>query len=531
MRINPIVAILFLFLTRFTDIACQPLKILPLGNSLTKGVYCTNGSIEFCTTLSDSEIIGYRFALYNALNNAGFNFDFVGNEIAGYSILPDYNHAGYPGFTAADLAEKMNNDNNYLLNSTAPDIVLLEIGTNDVSGNVTSIEGVRSILNEIDEYETTAGKPVLVFLSKILQFAPGTLHEELVGTFNSNLYNLYTQRIASGDLIEWVDVGADIVYLKEPSGDMKDQLHPNQAGYDKMAQRWFNAIHGINTAPVASTIPNQFTTQGTNFAPVNLDNYIYDAEDADQYITWTVQVLPQNYTVTINSNRQAIVTPKNSGWKGSENVTFVATDRGNIIPALKRSAVLTVTYTVNALNHPPSINIPADRDTYVEDYFELKLTAADVDENDNPVITAKVLPEWLHFNAQTTTLYGIAGNQYVGNNPVKVSVNDQSISVDSNFVISVFPKSVLNDVVNDERIVVYPNPATQYITITCRDNAVQPIWFRLFSVTGVLMVSEWIQGEVVKLDLRQYDIPSGAYIYDISGPKNSVKGKLMINPQ
>ncbi len=529
MRFKSLLIIPFLFLLGIIDVSSQPLKILPLGNSLTKGMYCTNGQIFGCISPPDHEMVGYRYALYNALIAAGYNIDFVGNEIAGYSVFPDYNHAGYPGFWSGDLATKLNDDNNYLMNSTAPDIVLLEIGTNDVYGATTSIEGVRSVLNEIDEYEISSGKPVLVFLSRIIRFTQGTLNEDLIETFNSNLYNLYSSRRSAGDLIEWLDIGANLVNLKEPAGDMMDELHPNQAGYNKIAQQWFNAINTINTAPVIAQIPGQTTVQGTPFSVINLDSYIYDAEDADQFITWTLQSLPINYTVVIDGNRQATITPKNPDWKGSESITFIATDRGKIITALKRRATTSAIFTVNALNHSPSITIPADRDTYVQDYFELKLTAVDVDQNDTPVLTASVLPEWLYFNAQTTTLYGIAGSQDVGNNQVKVTVNDQLISVDSSFVISVFPKSGLGEAEDHNRVIVYPNPATENITILCGENSFQPRLFRLFSVTGTLVFSEWILGEVVHLDLKKYNIPAGAYIYDIGSNENSIKGKLLIN--
>jgi len=520
-----IIPILFIF--GITGGSSQSIKILPLGNSLTKGIYCTNGQVEGCISPSDGEVVGYRLALYNALVNAGYNIDFVGNEIAGYSVFSDYNHAGYPGFWSAQLATKMDDNGNYLMNSTTPDIVLLEIGTNDVYGGSTSIEGVRSVLNEIDEYETSSGKQVLVFLSRIIRFAQGSFNETLVSTFNDNLYNLYNTRKSAGDLIEWLDIGANLSNLREPSGDMVDELHPNQAGYNKMAQQWFNAIHAINTAPIIVQIPNQTIVQGNAFNIINLDSYIYDAEDADQYINWAVSS-SQNFTIVIDGNRQATITPKNPDWKGSESITFMATDRGRIITALKKSASTSATFTVNALNHPPSITIPADRETYVQDYFELKLTAADVDAEDTPVLTATVLPDWLHFNTQTTTLYGTAGSQHVGNNSVKITVNDQHVSVDSNFVISVFPKSALTEEETDP-VIIYPNPATRHITIICRENPKQPVVFRLYSVTGVLLFSEWIQGEKETLDLNQYNIPSGAYFYDISGYENAIKGKLLVN--
>ena len=52
-------------------------------------------------------------------------------------------------------------------------------------------------------------------------------------------------------------------------------------------------------------------------------------EDADQYITWTTtQIGSSNLNILINANREAIVTPVNPNWNGTQNVVFIATDRG-----------------------------------------------------------------------------------------------------------------------------------------------------------------------------------------------------------
>jgi lysophospholipase L1-like esterase len=443
MRFNFIIIIIIIWLAEISDVTCQTLKILPLGNSLTKGTFCTNGSVSSCISLPDGETIGYRYALFNTLNTAGYDFNFVGNEIAGYSVFPDYNHAGYTGITSANLAIKLNDNSNYLMNSTQPDIVLLEIGTNDVYSGQTSIEGVRSILNEIGEYETTSGKPVLVFLSKIIRFAQGTYHENLVNTFNVNLQALYNQRKTAGDLIEWVDIGVNLVNKIEPLGDMMDELHPNQVGYDKMAQLWFQAIDNYNSAPVPTQIPNQITTEGNNFPSISLDNFITDAENADSLISWTVQSEPQNLTVTINGSRQAIVCPIDSDWYGTENITFIATDMGKTVPGLKKSASITVTFTVEPVNDPPVIlsqtRIPA---TVEETSVSFSIDDLQVQDIDNPAsdLTVQAL-SGLNYTYSSNTI--TPALNFFGELTVNIKVNDlQSSSQAFGFKISV---SAIND--------------------------------------------------------------------------------------
>ena len=57
-----------------------------------------------------------------------------------------------------------------------PILSLLEIGTNDVmAGDVYDISSeVNRIFNAIDAYETSSGKPVLVFVGKIISTQTGT---------------------------------------------------------------------------------------------------------------------------------------------------------------------------------------------------------------------------------------------------------------------------------------------------------------------------------------------------------------------
>jgi len=365
----------------------QSVKVLPLGNSLTKGVYCTNGTIGTCTTLPDNQMVGYRKQLHTLLAGAGYIPDFVGNEVAGWSVFDEYTHAGYPGITAAGLATKLNDNSNYLLNSTQPDIVLLEIGTNDIQAGITHVAEVGNILNEINEYESSSGKPVLVFISKVIRHRQGYGDATMLNnynTFNSNLYNLYTTRKGAGDLIEWLDVGSTLNYQGEPAGDMKDELHPNQAGYDKMAQQWFNAIHAYNSAPVVASIPAQYTEEGNAFGTLALDGYVSDIETSDADIAWTLASTPVHLNVSVGSGRQLAVSPKDANWSGSENITMIATDKGKTLAGLRKSASVTIQFVVQPVNDVPVIllqkRIPAVNE---ENSLSLSLSDLEVEDIDN----------------------------------------------------------------------------------------------------------------------------------------------------
>src|SRR5689334_1660355 len=99
--------------------AAVPVRIMPLGDSITAGPGC------------------WRAKLWNRLQTNGFtNIDFVGTQSDGGGCNPgfayDFDHEGHGGFSATGIA-----DNNQLplwLTAARPDIVIVHLGTNDMWG-------------------------------------------------------------------------------------------------------------------------------------------------------------------------------------------------------------------------------------------------------------------------------------------------------------------------------------------------------------------------------------------------------------
>jgi len=163
--------------------------------------------------------------------------------------------------------------------------------------------------------------------------------------YNTNLVTMAQDRINSGDQILIVDMecGAGLNY----STDMIDQLHPNQTGYDKMADKWFDAIDNYNNAPTV-LVPDQDADRKTAFTPISLDTYVSDVEDMPEEMTWSyLPSSPVHFDVSIDVNRIATVTPKDTLWSGSETIEFIATDQGRVITALRKSGSSLTQFTVN----------------------------------------------------------------------------------------------------------------------------------------------------------------------------------------
>lgn len=448
-------------------VSSQTLKILALGNSITWG---TNVSPDPNAGINTS----YRYKLYQLLIQAGYSIDFIGSRSSGYNVFPDAQHCGIPSIQDDHLASILETGynphwayNNYetagpYLNYYPADIVLLEIGTNDVmAGDVYEISNeINRIFNAIDAYETSSGKPVLVFVGKIISTKTGTgscSADAMINTYNANLTSIVNSRISAGDKLVLVDLqcGAGIDY----SADMLDTYHPNPSGYQKMGQTWFNSIDSYNSAPVVSDIPNQTIAEGTAFTTITLDNYISDNETSDAGITWSYTPASPQYVNISISNRVATITPKDANWNGSETITFVASDNGYIVAGLRKFDSDPVTFTVTAVNDPPVILSQAvSLSVYEDNYIDLVITNLNVQDVDNTLAQLTLI-------TQSGTNYTFSGNRivpaynYNGNIKVNVVVSDgQSQS-------NVFQVSVDVIAVNDAPSIILPENRTAFENI------------------------------------------------------------------
>jgi len=198
----------------------SPVRIMPLGNSITKG-----------TAGSDLDI-GYRRALYIALEDSGFDVDFVGTQVHGLVTDFDRDHEGHGGWEADEIRD---NIYNWLCINPA-DYVLLHIGTNDVSHNHIDVSEVEVLLDEIDRFENDYSNPIKVLVSRIILRADSYNPQTI--TFNDSVETLVMNRIAGGDDLRLVRMDSALVY----PDDLADNVHPNQGGYDKMAEVWYNHL-------------------------------------------------------------------------------------------------------------------------------------------------------------------------------------------------------------------------------------------------------------------------------------------------
>jgi lysophospholipase L1-like esterase len=200
-------------------------RIMPLGDSITFGSWSSTGE-------------GYRGPLWNALIQTGMAVDFVGDYQNGDGSLPDRDHEGTPSQRADELAPLIPE----LMATYAPDIVLLMIGTNDVEqegnngqpGAASTLKGeIGLILDRIH-----VGAPgATVFLSTLPPLRSDIHGSGSIDAANAAIRAAAAEAVAKGERVTLVEQSLT-------TADLFDGIHPNDTGYQKIAQAWSGAILG-----------------------------------------------------------------------------------------------------------------------------------------------------------------------------------------------------------------------------------------------------------------------------------------------
>ena len=188
------------------------LTVMPLGDSITAGVGSSNGA-------------AYRGVLYDRL--AG-KVDFVGSQRSG--TIPDPDNEGHSGWQINQVA-----DNATAWASTySPDVVTLHLGTNDMDHDyqtATAPDRLGSLVDQI----LAADPKVTVLVAAIVPSAnPAT--EARVADFNRRVPDVVAQRATAGKHVLFVDTAA------VTTADLSDLLHPNDRGYAKMGNAFYDGI-------------------------------------------------------------------------------------------------------------------------------------------------------------------------------------------------------------------------------------------------------------------------------------------------
>jgi lysophospholipase L1-like esterase len=211
-------------------------RITPLGDSIT-GTTC--GPQLLSKELKDKGHTNFLFAGSN-LNNQNCN---------GAAVVQTEGHGGYlvtdlvgNGQHAAELPQWTSSDK--------ADIVLMHFGTNDVWNNIapaTILSAYSTVLADL----RTANSRVIVFVAQIIPMNPAGCAqcETRVEALNAQIPSWASSKSTTDSPIYVVDqhsVFTPATYTPA-STYTADGVHPNVAGGQLMADKWYGALtaHGI----------------------------------------------------------------------------------------------------------------------------------------------------------------------------------------------------------------------------------------------------------------------------------------------
>jgi lysophospholipase L1-like esterase len=212
--------------------ASAPIRILPLGDSITQGG--RQGRPEY----------SYRYPLYYLLKDAGYNVGFVGSLTTGLNadfVWPDrtgvpfdLHHEGHYGWKTGAVRDHLREWMQTY--AAAPDIALIHLGSNDQNETdygQTVVQPLKEIVAML-----RAKNPRVVVLVAHLDFNGGAalkirpLVEQMAQEISTPESPVKTVAMYEG----WHE------NPDAPDTDTFDWAHPNEQGQRKMAEKWFDAM-------------------------------------------------------------------------------------------------------------------------------------------------------------------------------------------------------------------------------------------------------------------------------------------------
>lgn len=195
------------------------LRIMPLGASITYGQASTDGC-------------GYRNELRNAIVKLGNPVNMVGSRQHG--AMKDNEVEGWPGYKIHEVHAKART----AVPAYKPNLVLINAGTNDATGNVNLTAAGDRMGAMIDEIFAASPRAVVILSTLIINTVPA--NEQRVVIINDQYRGLAQRMRDAGKRVILVDMH-DQTTGPVPA-DMFDTTHPTDVGYRKMANIWYQGI-------------------------------------------------------------------------------------------------------------------------------------------------------------------------------------------------------------------------------------------------------------------------------------------------
>lgn len=214
-------ALLLLLVPTPARAATTPVRIMPLGASITWGTNSGDGN-------------GYREELRRHLvTDAGLAVDFVGSQQSGNG--PDRDNEGHPGYRIDQVAA----GTDQWVAAAKPDVVLLNAGTNDMIQNY-DVAGAPDRLGALVDRILADAPAATVVVSTLVPNADAAV-DARVRAFNARVPQVVQARAAAGKRVRLADFAANLTLADIGA----DGIHPTDDGYSKLASVWYSALQPV----------------------------------------------------------------------------------------------------------------------------------------------------------------------------------------------------------------------------------------------------------------------------------------------
>lgn len=277
----------------------EPIKIMPIGDSITHGYQSSGGYRKyFCYWFNMGE--KYDFDMVGPNSDYPETYEYK-DETRTY----DSNHCGYSGYaiqymdeteTRQGILETLQNGN--YLQTYDPDIIMLQIGTNDILSayNEGITDRLENLINYIDE---NTSEDTVIFVSTIPHIDAVKVYDwcwaygdekysntpedfnviinNYVDKYNNSIPILVDKLQDEGKNVEFADIYGDLDEYTKIKKDimLEDGVHPTEQAYNGIGLIWSGTIK--NYLELQDTIKEIDSTAECPYRVadlVSLSNYI-----------------------------------------------------------------------------------------------------------------------------------------------------------------------------------------------------------------------------------------------------------------
>ncbi|MBB5869168.1 lysophospholipase L1-like esterase [Allocatelliglobosispora scoriae] len=241
-----VAALAFVIAQPAVSAAAAPVRIMPLGDSITGSPGC------------------WRSLLWQRLQSSGYtNIDFVGTlPPQGCAVAHDGDNEGHGGFLATNIANQ--NQLPGWLSATLPDIVVMHLGTNDVWSSIAPATILTAFSKLVDQMR--ASNPNMkILVAKIIPMNPSSCTPcgQRVIDFNAAIPAWAGGKTTAQSPITVVDQFTGF----STATDTYDGVHPNAAGDQKMSDKWYPPLAALLSGATGSPSVSPSTSRSPSASP------------------------------------------------------------------------------------------------------------------------------------------------------------------------------------------------------------------------------------------------------------------------